>query len=305
MDPFRADALLRPHLSWLDGAPPVLSEAASDLPLQDPDFADWRPVARGPQLASTGYDDAVDAWIWQRQGEPGALWLGLGATCPPALFFRAEDPARLMGLLDRFFLRPPESGEHACIFDVFLGVTPTMREIENRLAVDIFTHTIPLRLGTAATSERPFPEDAEQEMVLRTQVLTRHSESVLDLAGWHGGPFAYDGRIVVARLHYAPASDAELVRGYNIANGKDFPENLPVDVVGALHGMPSLPPRLVEEQIRTGSEPTFMLGVLALVLANDPERAQAAMRSMCNDPSEQLSRLARELLHWLLELQYE
>jgi hypothetical protein len=303
MDAFRTDASLKPHLSWLDGAAPVPSDGAADVPLQHSDFADWQLVARGPSLARTKYDDTIDAWIWQRRGEPGAMWLGLGATSPPELFFRADDPARLSALLERFFLHPPQRGKPDRVFEAFVGITPTMREIENRLALDIFTRTIPLLLGTAATAEHPSPE--EELQVIQTTFVTRHSTSAISVFGWRGSLCDLEGRIVTVRVQYGAAPDEEIVRRYNLVHGTALPDDLPVDVIGALYGLPNLSPRLIEREIREGKEPTFMLALLALTLAYDSERAQAAMRTWSLHPRADLSRLAEELLGWLSQLPYE
>ena len=306
MEVFRTDQSLQLHVSWLDeGAPPDPSEGADTPPIHHPDFAEWHLVARGPRLAPTEYDHALDAWIWRRTNDPGVLWLGLGATSPPDLFFRAANPTQLSGLLQRFFLHPPEPDEADHVFEVFLGLTPSMLQIETRLALDLFTHTIPLSMATAGTEEQPTPEGLESELVLQAEFETRHSQASIGLYGWHRsvGGFPWDGRVVTARLQYAPSPDAEIVRHYNLRHGKAFPEDIPVDVIGALYDMPNLSPSLLEREIRTGSEPQFHLAALALTLAHDPSRAQAAMRSWSLDMREDLSRLAQDLQRWLSQME--
>lgn len=305
MDAFRADDALKSHLSWLGRSKPVPSHGAAPLPLEHPDFDDWQPVARGPRLPDTRHDDAVDAWIWQRRSEPGALWLGVGATCPPALFFRADTPARLHELLDRFFLHPPKHGERARQREAFVGIVPAMRDIENRLALDLFMHTMPLRLGTASTDERPYPEDVEQEVMLRTTMLTRHSQSLIDVFGWDASLCGLEGRIVTVRVRYDAAPDAETVRRYNGATGMELPEDLPIDVIGAFHGMPNLPPDVLRREVAADTEPTFHLALLAFVLAHEPPCAEAAVRAWAADPREDVARLAEEMSAWLAELPKE
>ena len=80
-------------------------------------------------------------------------------------------------------------------------------------------------------------------------------------------------------IDYEAAYEVETVRAYNQVIGTTYPEDLPVDVVCALHNMPVLSVDAVEREVQSGPEPMLHLVVLALMhYVDDQPKAEVLLR---------------------------
>ena len=108
------------------------------------------------------------------------------------------------------------------------------------------------------------------------------------------------GRVATARILYAPALDVGFVRVYNAANGTEHPEDLPIDCIGVLHGLPNITTARLEREIAPENP---KLALLTLVLAHDVPRATRTVEPWLHHSNEAISSLAADLTSWLSDLE--
>ena len=86
-----------------------------------------------------------------------------------------------------------------------------------------------------------------------------------------------------------------LVRTYNAATGTAWPEDVPLDVIGACHGMLGWTADRARAEVETGDEPGLAVLLCGLILAEDPEKALAALEPLTSHPNEGVAESARDL----------
>ena len=287
------DPLLHDLLVFFEGEPQPSSDRVNLPPLDHCDFEGWQIVARGPTLAETEQDDAHDVWIWSKVGDPERLFVGMNEFCPPGIFVPVTLEAKPLRELLKRFTRPSTGAPEAPLSSVelALGLVPTMREAENRFALDSFMHAMPLALGTAATDAIPSPE--EQELLLTSVFLTRYSKSRITLEGW--GDFL-PGRILIARVEYEPADDRAVVRKYNQWASTQHPEELPLDVVGCLHRLLNLSAERLWASIEHDPEPAVAMLFASLLDFPRPRATLERLQPYLDHP--ELGAPAQDLVQW-------
>ena len=273
----RSSALLASEVTWLedsDRAREGVLAKGEEPPPRHPDFNDWKVVGCGCLVEHTVREDPHRAWFWIHRARPETLWVSIHEKCPPTLFVRVGTTSvEVLNAIHRLAPRRGRS-EQSVSYRCFIGLAPSLAFIENRFIVDP-NMSENIRLGTLPTEQVPEPE--AQLVLLDSAFVTRFSSSeitILALADVYPG-----ARLLTALIDYDSAYEAETVRAYNQATGTTYPEDLPVDVVCALHNMPVLSVDAVEREVQSGPQPMLHLFALALMhYVDDRPKAEALLR---------------------------
>lgn len=103
--------------------------------------------------------------------------------------------------------------------------------------------------------------------------------------------------IFVAQLRYHPAKQQALVRELNQRLGMRLPEDLPVDLAGALLGLPFDPPEVIRAALPRQTDPAkISFGLLCLdSLASDNAAAEKELRGYASHPEGPVRQLVANL----------
>lgn len=167
------------------------------------------------------------AW-WLRDG---ALSFANGVALDPLAWVPVEPTE---AGVRRAIAEASASDGPARSFRFFFGILPEFVEdfldLENRLTLDPFCEGMPLVLGSAAPGDGR--GDCFDDPLHVSQFETLRSRSKITVAALHQQ--AEDGSIAIGTIEYRPAPHAAVVRAWNEAKGSSWPEDLPLDVLGAI-----------------------------------------------------------------------
>ncbi len=122
-----------------------------------------------------------------------------------------------------------------------------------------------------------------------------HSRSLLTAEAHEG---AVEGvRLFIVRLRYRPAKQSALIRALNQRLGSTYPEDLPIDLAGALTGLPFDTADTVSRALTPGLSPASLSFALLCLegLAADNASAEARLRPFSEHPEGLVRQLVAHL----------
>lgn len=272
-------------------------------------------LARGP--GTTTREGAEErCLIAMDPGPYGELWVALSEVYPAFLWVPAgRDAASLSAVLDEYFPRPVRRRlDLSSEVRGFIGyreriVVPSPRsgrlepagevELDRHFTLNPFVESagwgsaftddpwpdeIPSQPGVVLKIDRRRRKLAEQARgaVWSMTRRLRHSRGYLSIERHHG-------EIFVATVRYVPAGQASTVRAVNEHFGTEYPEDLPVDALGALLGFQFDAAGDLEASLAQADDPGEVAGLLMVIsaLRHSDLDAQALYRQWARheDPS--------------------
>lgn len=252
-----------------------------------------RLVARGPSSKTReGIDEP--SLLFVDVADPDRLYLALSPTYPPFLWLEVGTTrTELEQALREFFPRPrrDRSDMPGCArgfigYRLRFGVpNPVTGELDPADVAELDRHfTLNPFVESAswgsAFYDDPWPDEIPDQPGLMLKLTarqravaeqaagavwsvtrrTRHSRSYLSIELHHR-------EIFVAQVRYRPSPQRDVIRRVNAHFGCDYPEDLPVDALGALLGFAFDQNRDLEERLEVTSAPEELAGLLLVLSA--------------------------------------
>ncbi|MBA2677268.1 MAG: hypothetical protein H0U76_02550 [Ktedonobacteraceae bacterium] len=215
--------------------------------------------------------------LWIDQDQPDDLLLALTAKYPPFLWISlGQDLSRLAAVLPAYFSPhiPPEATLSQVAWLV-LGTTDLlntdMRGLENHFILNPFCEH--LQWGSAHATD-PYPDQvslAGPDLITTRRLIqqasdkrhmtsfrTVHSRSIFRLIN-------YDDDLFITELRYRPATETALVSRFNAHLDKDFPPDVPIDLIATLLGMANWDLERLRRMAVSEREADDQAGLLAAV----------------------------------------
>lgn len=276
-----------------DGAPGTMHSSAT-LEHSQGLLARRTPIAWGPgTYTREGTLERSLVWV-DREASEGGLWLALSTAYPPFLWIGAgrtattlraaideasprASPRRagltrhtrgFLGYRERVAVPDPYSGELLSAgedeLDAYFAMNPFLESQGwgSALPEDPWPDHIPEQPGILLKIEahrRQVAEQARGAVWSMTRRL-RHSRGTLAIER-HGDD------MFVAAVRYRPAPHGAVVGRVNEAFGTEYPQDLPIDAVGALLGFSFDGPDDLEAALRASSDPGEKAGLLLVIAA--------------------------------------
>ncbi|MDC0713156.1 hypothetical protein POL68_32140 [Stigmatella sp. ncwal1] len=275
--------------------------------------ARFLPVGEGP-TATNREGQKTRSWLLLDKQSPEELKLALSPVHPPFLWLpTGQTAATLKEAFTPYFLSfiPSEEKLERTVRG-FLG-TGAMNKIDliqlhDRYKASAFLDG--LAWGSAYPKD-PFldllPKGPEGQSMARRyreqspqghptfSFRSLHSKSVLR-AEAHAG--VTEGvNIFIGEIHYRPVKQAALIRELNQRLGTKYPEDLPVDLAGALIGLPFDPPEPIRAALPRQTElGKISFGLLCLdCLASDNVTAEKELRGYASHVEGSVRQLVANL----------
>jgi len=297
----RGDTRVRHHL------PDAALTAAREL------FARFVPVGEGP-TASDREGNKTRSWLLLGKQSPDELMVALSPVHPPFLWLGAgQTMASLQEALAPYFPpHLPSEDKMERTVRGFLGTGANnhldLVQLHDRYEASDFLDR--LTWGSAYKKD-PFLEMLPkghygQEMIQRYRaqapegIPTFSFRSLFTRSILRAEAHANvaDGvNIFVAQLRYHPAKQQALIRDLNQRLGMRLPEDLPVDLAGALIGLPFDPPEVIRAALPKQTDlAKISFGLLCLdCLAGDYSEAEKDLREYAFHPEGAVRQLVANL----------
>ncbi|WP_224363455.1 hypothetical protein [Hyalangium versicolor] len=271
------------------------------------------PVAETPATADR-LGQKTRGWLLLGKQAPDELKVALSPVHPPFLWIGAgQTAATLKDALAPYFLKyAPSEEKMGSTVRAFIGTGAVNKidliQLHDRYKASAFLD------GTAwgsAFKKDPYldtvPRGPEGETMIRRyrdqdsaalpsfSFRSLFSKSVLR-AEAHAN-VAPGAHIFVAQVRYHAAKQASLIKGLNERLGMHLPEDLPVDVAGALIGLPFDPPELIRAALPKATEPAKLSFALLCLdsLASDNAAAEKDLREYASHPDGHVRELVANL----------
>jgi hypothetical protein len=297
----QGDARVRHHL------PDAVLAAAKEQ------FSRFVPVGEGP-TASDREGNKTRSWLLLGKQSPNELKVALSPLHPPFLWLGAgQTAASLKETLAPYFpAHMPSEDKLERTVRGFLGTGAVnhldLIQLHDRYQASDFLDG--LTWGSAYKKD-PFLEMLPkghygQEMIQRYRaqapegIPTFSFRSLFTKSILRAEAHAHvaDGvTIFAAQLRYHPAKQQALIRDLNQRLGMRLPEDLPVDLAGALIGLPFDPPELIRAALPKQTElAKISFGLLCLdCLASDYAEAERDLREYASHPEGAVRQLVANL----------
>jgi hypothetical protein len=276
-------------------------------------FSRFIPVGEGP-TASDREGNKTRSWLLLGKQSPDELKVALSPVHPPFLWLGAGQTAASLkeALAPYFPAHMPSEDKMERTVRGFLGTGATnhidLIQLHDRYQASDFLDG--LTWGSAYKKD-PFLEMLPkghygQEMIQRYRAQAPEgiptfsfrslfSKSILR-AEAHAN-VAEGVNIFVGQLRYHPAKQQALIRDLNQRLGMRLPEDIPVDLAGALIGLPFDPPEVIRAALPKQTDlAKISFGLLCLdCLASDYAAAEKDLREYASHPEGAVRQLVANL----------